>query len=875
MTNYKSQTKISLLLKTGLYATIALGSIAGTVGLAEVSSETKAKLLDIAKERKLSAEDLAAAAATYTSAKQKDEFICANSGGQAASVIMYAVPSMRILKYVPTGAPDSAEGFNFDFESKKMFSGGSIEGQKITWGDTHHPGFSETDGKYDGRYLFINDKANPRIFVIDLKDFQTKQIVTNPIFRADHGGAFVTPNTEYVIEGSQYASTPDRKYYPLTQENFNKHFRGGLTFHKFDKEAGRIDEKNSFTVLAPPYTQDLSDAGKGESYGFTFTNSFCSERYIGGSDLGRPPYEAGCSSRDVDYLHIINWKRAEEVIKEGKAIKLNGHTTIPLEVAAKEGVLFLAPEPKSPHGADVSPDGRYIVVAGKLDTHATVFDIRKIKELIAKKDFADHDDYGVPILDLQKASHGQVDLGLGPLHTQFDSQAGFAYTSIYIDSMVAKWDYINKKVIDKLSVHYNIGHLVSMQGDSQDPRGKYVIALNKLAIDRFDPVGPLHPQNHQLIDTSGEKMKLLYDMPLPMGEPHYTVCIDANTLKPIDAYPVGTDPMTMKLSPFATVRGKERVERKAGKVDVYATLSREGLKPLKVDANQGDEVNFYVTNVESTPDETFKFAVGGYNVSSIFPAGKTATLKFKVTQAGVYSYKADRVADAYPSRRFGMLSVKPVPTFEAKRKVAYRNEVARRTKLAQVNIKREERKLEFGQAEFESYGCVGCHIRGKEVGGPDLNDVAVRRTEDWLEKWIVKPEDFYNDPSIAPLIAKFGVKMPNQGVKPEEAKKMVAYLKTWRSQAAEAAPAAASSEGEKVYNKTCFACHAQGVGGAPKVGDKGGWEKRIAQGRELLFKHAIEGYQGSAGYMPAKGTCMDCSNKDIEAAVDFMIGKAK
>ena len=116
------------------------------------------------------------------------------------------------------------------------------------------------------------------------------------------------------------------------------------------------------------------------------------------------------------------------------------------------------PEPKSPHGVDVSPDGRYITVSGKLDTHASVYDFQKIQQLIEAGDFADQDPYGIPILDYRKALHGQVQLGLGPLHTQYDPREGVAYTSLFIDSAVAKWDYKNLRVLDKQSVHYNIGN---------------------------------------------------------------------------------------------------------------------------------------------------------------------------------------------------------------------------------------------------------------------------------------------------------------------------------------------------------------------------------------------------------------------------------
>jgi nitrous-oxide reductase len=136
--------------------------------------------------------------------------------------------------------------------------------------------------------------------VIDLRDFETKQIVVNPIFKSEHGGAFVTPNTEYIIEAAQYAAPlENKKFYPL--EEFNEKYRGGITYWKFDRKEGRIDPKKSFSLELPPYSQDLSDAGKGPSDGWSFTNSFCSERYVGGIEKGRPPYEAGCSAKDTDY----------------------------------------------------------------------------------------------------------------------------------------------------------------------------------------------------------------------------------------------------------------------------------------------------------------------------------------------------------------------------------------------------------------------------------------------------------------------------------------------------------------------------------------------------------------------------------------------
>ena len=93
-----------------------------------------------------------------------------------------------------------------------------------------------------------------------------------------------------------------------------------------------------------------------------------------------------------------------------------------------------------------------------------------------------------------------------------------------------------------------------------------------------------------------------------------------------------------------------------------------------------------------------------------------------------------------------------------------------------------------------------------------------------------------------------------------------------------AAPAAAPAEdlaGDVVYNQVCAACHGAGIAGAPKVGDKAAWAPRIAQGMDTLYKHAIEGFQGKAGVMPAKGGRADFSDKSIDNAVDYMVAASK
>ncbi|MFV0662635.1 Sec-dependent nitrous-oxide reductase [Denitromonas sp.] len=645
-------------MKTRIKQAVGLALAAG-FGLAATSSAFAAESLqDVMKRRGLSQQDLLAAAKTYVPTGKRDEFLAFSSGGQSGQIIVYGIPSMRILKYIAVFTPEPWQGYGFDENSKAVLRQGNIDGKEINWGDTHHPAISETQGQYDGQFLFINDKANPRLAVIDLRDFETKQIVVNPIFKSEHGGAFVTPNTEYVIEAAQYASPlENQKFEPLT--SFNSKYRGGVTYWKFDRHEGRLVPNDSFSLELPPYSQDLSDAGKGPSEGWSFTNSFCSERYVGGIEKGRPPYEAGCSAKDTDYMHVVNWKKAAELVKAGKATKINGHNVLPIDVAVKEGVLFLVPEPKSPHGVDVTPDGKFITVSGKLDTHVSVYSFEKIQAAIKAGKFESKDPYGIPVIAMKEALHTQVELGLGPLHTQYDAKNCVAYTSLYVDSQVAKWNYCEGKVLDKISVHYNIGHLMTMEGDSMAPKGKYLVALNKLSIDRFNPVGPLHPQNHQLIDISNDKMQLLYDMPLPLGEPHYVVAIQADKLKPAVRYKVGTDSRTDKPHPGAVKAGQEKTVRNGNKVEVFGTLIRSHITPETIEVEKGDEVTIHLTNLERAQDETHGFTVSTFNVHASVEPGKTVTVKFNADKEGVYPYYCTEFCSALHLEMQGYLLVKP------------------------------------------------------------------------------------------------------------------------------------------------------------------------------------------------------------------------
>jgi len=643
--------------------------LAGAITATATYASGGSALQKVMKDRGLNEQDVIRAAKTYNPSGVHDEYVVFSSGGQSGQVIVYGVPSMRLLKYIGVFTPEPWQGYGYDEESKAVLAQGNIRGKKITWGDTHHPGLSETDGKYDGKWLAINDKANPRIAIIDLHDFETKQIVVNPVFKSEHGGSFFTPNSEYIIEAAQYAAPFDNEYHAI--EDYKESYRGGVTLWKFDHKIGRIIEKDSFTLELPPYMQDLSDAGKGYSNGWGFTNSFNTEMYTGGIEDGMPPNEAGMSRNDTDFMHVYNWKILAKLAKDKKNYKIiNGHKVIPISVAVANNALFLIPEPKSPHGVDVSPDGKFIIVCGKLDTHASVYSMEKIKALIKKKDYLGKDPYGINILDMKKALHGQVELGLGPLHNQYSNVDGEVYTSLYVDSQVVKWNYKTLKVMDKINVHYNIGHLCGMEGKTADPQGKYIIALNKLTIDRFVQVGPLHPQNHQLIDISGKKMDMLVDMPLPLGEPHQAVAIRASKLHTAVRYKMGTNTKTGKTHKGKTLAGQERIVRDGKNVTVYATLVRSHINPERITVNLGDTVTIYMTNLERAQDETHGFTVDNYNVHASLEPGETSTVKFVADREGVFPYYCTEFCSALHLEMMGYLMVKdPNKTYVSAKKL--------------------------------------------------------------------------------------------------------------------------------------------------------------------------------------------------------------
>lgn len=113
----------------------------------------------------------------------------------------------------------------------------------------------------------------------------------------------------------------------------------------------------------------------------------------------------------------------------------------------------------------------------------------------------------------------------------------------------------------------------------------------------------------------------------------------------------------------------------------------------------------------------------------------------------------------------------------------------------------------------------------------------------------------------------------------EQASQQLAAVSGTAATVAEQAPAAPAAEpdlaqGKKIYSKNCFACHGSGAAGAPKLGDSENWTPRIAKGMDTLVQNAIEGFKGSAGYMPPKGGFMGLDDADVTAAVAYMVDES-
>lgn len=600
-----------------------------------------------------------AAAKVYVAPGTYDEFYAFMSGGFSGQVSVYGLPSGRLFRVIPVFSQDPEKGYGYSEETKPLLM---TSHGFIPWDDAHHPQLSMTNGQTDGRWLFINGNNTPRIARVDLTTFETAETIEIPNSGGNHGSPFLTPGTEYVVASTRFSVPIPQKDVPIS--SYKENFKGTISFIKVDSATGRMNL--AFQILVPGINYDLSRAGKGPSYGWSFFSSYNSEQ-------ANTQLEVNASQNDKDFIAAVNWKLAEELVAQGKGQTWPAtyyhnysdasdvarseimNSVLVLDAKANPGLVYYIPTPKSPHGCDVDPSGEYIVAGGKLAALIPVHSFTKFKEAVANNDFEGEYD-GIPIVKYESVLAGEVkEPGLGPLHTEFDGQ-GFGYTSMFLSSEIVKWKLGTWEVVDRIPTYYSIGHLMIPGGDTKQPYGKYVVALNKITKDRYLPTGPELTQSAQLIDITGDKMKLLLDFPT-IGEPHYAQACPASLLvdKSKRWFPIeeNSNPYAIK------AEGQARVERDGKTVHVYMSTIRTHFAPDNIEGIKvGDQVYFHVTNLEQDWDVPHGFSVmGAQNSELLIMPGQTRTLLWEPKTVGVVPFYCTDFCSALHQEMQGWIRV--------------------------------------------------------------------------------------------------------------------------------------------------------------------------------------------------------------------------
>ena len=603
-----------------------------------------------------------AAQQAYVPPGEYDEYYAFMSGGYSGQIAAFGLPSGRMLKEIPVFSKYPENGYGYSEETKALFNTSFGE---VPWDDTHHVELSQTDGEFDGRWLFINANNTARIARVDLSSFKTVEILEIPDVAGLHCAPFITENSEYLISSTRFSIPIPQKDVPI--DTYKENFTGLINYVSLNEETGEMSLE--FQISMPGFNYDLARNGKGVSHGWSFLTNYNSEQ-------AHTLLERNASERDKDLMAVINWKKAEEYIEQGRfterttsylhnvvdeetgiASSTEMTSTKILDARELEDLAYFVPVPKSPHGCDIDPTGEYIVGNGKLSADMSVYSFSQIQEAIENEDF-EGDFEGIPIINYESALHGIVkEPGLGPLHTEFDGE-GNAYTTMFISSEVVKWDVESKEVLDRIDTWYSPGHLVIPGGETRNPDGKYLVAMNKITKDRYLPTGPELTHSAQLYDISGDKMKVILDFPTK-GEPHYAQAIHADLLKE-------KSERFLRLEdnhhPYATKRESDmRVERDGKEVHVYMTAIRSHLAPDNIEGIQvGDEVYFHLTNLEQAWDVPHGFAIQGANNAGILVMpGETHTLKWEPKKVGVFAYYCTDFCSALHQEMSGYVRVSP------------------------------------------------------------------------------------------------------------------------------------------------------------------------------------------------------------------------
>ncbi|QJQ06763.1 nitrous-oxide reductase [Undibacterium piscinae] len=561
----------------------------------------------------------AAANATHLKPGELDTYYGLWSGGHTGDMRVLGLPSGREIHRIPCFVPDALVGWGITNESKKIMGTKADGSLKYTVADTHHTHASYKDGNYDGRYAWINDKINARIARIRLDYFICDKITELPNVQGFHG---IFPDkrdpvdekinyTTRVFCGGEFAI-------PMPNTGIEDASKYRSLFSCVDAESMEV----RWQVMIDGNCDLVASSYDGK---LAATNQYNTEMGAHYEDM---------MSAERDACLFFNIARIEEAVKAGK-FKTIGDSKVPVVDGTHEAnkdpktaLTAYVSVPKNPHGVNASPDGKYFICAGKLSPTGTVIELTKVLEWFEGK-----------LEKLDASIVAEVELGLGPLHTAFDGR-GNAFTTLFLDSQVVKWnveaaikfhngDKAAKYVVDRLDLQYQPGHLNASQSETKAADGKYLAVGCKFSKDRFLPVGPLHPENEQFIDISGEKMVLLADHPV-RGEPHDFIIFKRDLVRPKQVYDLNEFPLAIK-------DPKESgVVRNGKKVTVKLTSQAPAFSMREFKLKKGDEVTLILTNLDKIEDLTHGFAIPKYNVNFIVNPQETASVSFIADKPGVF-----------------------------------------------------------------------------------------------------------------------------------------------------------------------------------------------------------------------------------------------